>query len=98
MASMVTASEVTEQASAERRKRKTRVGVVASDKGEQTLKVVCDYSVKHRKYGKYMRRRTIIHVHDAKSEAEVGDRVEVTECRPISKTKHWRLVRVVTRA
>ena len=95
---MVTASETTAQAPPERRRRKTRVGVVASDKGEQTLKVVCDYSVKHRKYGKYMRRRTVIHVHDVKSEAEVGDRVEVTECRPISKTKHWRLAAILSRA
>ncbi len=95
---MVTAIEATKKASGERRTRKTRVGVVASNKSEQTLKVVCDYSVKHPKYGKYMRRRTIIHAHDAKNEAEIGDRVEVTECRPVSKTKNWRLVRVVSRA
>ena len=54
-----------------------------------------DYSTKHPLYGKYVRRRTVLHAHDEKNEAEVGDRVEVMSCRPMSKTKHWRLVRIV---
>ncbi len=78
--------------------RKSRVGVVTSDKGDKSIRVVCDYTVKHRKYGKYMRRRTVVHAHDAENEAGIGDRVEIAQCRPMSKTKSWRLVRIVRRA
>ncbi|HUU85020.1 MAG TPA: 30S ribosomal protein S17 [Phycisphaerae bacterium] len=78
-----------------RRKRSTRIGVVASDKADKTIRVVVAYSRKHPLYGKYVRRRTVLHVHDAKNEARNGDRVEVMACRPMSKTKHWRLVRVM---
>lgn len=78
--------------------RRVRRGVVVSDKCDKTVKVVFDYSRRHPKYGKIIRRRTILHVHDEKNEAGVGDRVEVMSCRPISKQKAWRLVRVVTKA
>ena len=78
-----------------RRQRRVRVGVVASSRSQKTLRVLCEYLVRHRKYGKYMKRRTILHVHDEKAEAGVGDKVEVMECRPISKTKSWRLLRVL---
>ena len=60
--------------------------------------VVIAYSGKHAKYGKYMRKRTILQVHDEKNESRTGDRVEVAECRPISKTKSWVLIRVLERA
>ena len=73
------------------------MGVVTSDKGDKTIRVVCDFSVKHPKYGKYMRRRTVLHAHDEKNEAKTGDRVELMVSRPISKTKFWRLVRVLPR-
>src|ERR1700758_4086989 len=73
-------------------------GVVASDKGDKTIKVVVNYQTKHPKYGKYLRRRTVLHAHDAKNEAKEGDTVEIAECRPLSKTKHHRLLRVVERA
>ena len=76
--------------------RQTRRGVVASDKADKTIRVVVDYRTKHALYGKYVRHRTVLRAHDEKNEAKVGDRVEVMSCRPISKTKHWRLVRVVT--
>ena len=56
------------------------------------------YAGKHAKYGKTMRKRTVLQVHDEKNESHLGDRVEVAECRPISKTKSWVLVRVVERA
>ena len=56
------------------------------------------YSVKHPKYGKYIRRRSVLQVHDAKNESHLGDRVEVAECRPISKTKSWILTRVIEKA
>ncbi len=75
-----------------------RVGIVTSDKGDKSIRVECRYLVRNRKYGKYMRRRTMVHAHDEKNEAAVGDRVEVMACRPMSKLKHWRLVRVLERA
>jgi small subunit ribosomal protein S17 len=53
---------------------------------------------KHPKYGKYVKKRTVLHVHDEKNESGLGDRVEVAECRPISRTKNWILVRVVQKA
>ena len=77
---------------------RTLTGVVASDKGDKTLKVVVNYQTKHPKYGKYLKRRTVLHAHDEKNEAKEGDRVEIAECRPLSKTKHHRLLRIVERA
>ncbi len=74
-----------------------RVGVVQSDLRNKTRKVSIDYLVKHPKYGKYIRRRTVLHVHDEQEVSKTGDRVEVAECRPISKTKNWVLTRVLTR-
>ena len=72
-----------------------RVGVVESDARDKTCKVVIHYSTKHPKYGKYIRRRTLLQVHDENTASRVGDRVEVAECRPISKTKSWVLLRVL---
>ncbi len=77
---------------------RTIVGVVASDKTTKTRKVVVEYQTKHPKYGKYMKRRTVLHVHDEKNESREGDRIEVAECRPLSKTKHHRLLRIVEKA
>ena len=74
-----------------------RIGVVESDKRDKTRKVVVRYQAKHPKYGKYVQRRTILHVHDESNDSRLGDLVEVVQCRPISKTKSWRLVRVVER-
>ena len=78
-------------------RRPNRIGTVESDRGEKTIKVRFDYSVKHPKYGKYYKRSTTLHTHDEKNEASVGDVVEVTSCRRLSKTKCWRLVRIVRR-
>lgn len=75
--------------------RTTRVGVVTSDKRSKTLRVAVRYQVRHPKYGKHLRRESVLHVHDEKNEARLGDTVEVAECRPISKTKCWRLLRVI---
>ena len=75
-----------------------RVGIVASDARDKTRKVVIQFSVKHPKYGKYIRRRTVLQVHDEGNESKVGDRVEIAECRPISKTKSWALTRVIKAA
>jgi small subunit ribosomal protein S17 len=77
---------------------RTIQGVVASDKADKTIKVVVDYQMRHPKYGKYLKRRTVLHAHDDKNEAKEGDTVEITECRPLSKTKHHRLVKIVERA
>src|SRR3954447_15837457 len=77
---------------------RTIQGVVASDKGDKTIKVVVNYQTKHAKYGKYLKRRTVLHAHDEANDAKEGDKVEIAECRPLSKTKHHRLVRIVERA
>jgi small subunit ribosomal protein S17 len=81
----------------ERGRRRTEVGVVTSDKMNKTRRVEIPRLVKHPTYGKYVKRRTICHVHDENNESKAGDTVEIVESRPISKLKHWRLVRVVTR-
>lgn len=80
------------------RKLKTLTGVVVSNSGDKSVKVTIDFKVKHPKYGKYIKRRTKIGVHDEHNQSGVGDLVEITKCRPRSKTKSWRLVRVVQRA
>ncbi|MCA9289827.1 MAG: 30S ribosomal protein S17 [Phycisphaerales bacterium] len=72
-----------------------RIGVVESDARDKTRTVSINYSVKHPKYGKYIRRRTRLHVHDEGNASKVGDRVEIAECRPVSKTKSWVLLRVI---
>jgi small subunit ribosomal protein S17 len=77
--------------------RRTAVGVVTSDKMNKTRRVEIPRLVKHQRYGKYIRRRTICHVHDEQNESHLGDTVEIMESRPLSKTKHWRLVRVVSK-
>ena len=82
----------------ERSQLRTIRGVVASDKGNKTIKVVVEYQTRHPKYGKYLKRRTVLHAHDETNDAKEGDTVEIAECRPISKTKHHRLLRVVERA
>src|SRR5436189_1509915 len=81
-----------------RHQRRTAVGVVTSDKMSKTRRVEIPRLVKHARYGKYIKRRTICHVHDEKNESHQGDTVEIRETRPLSKTKNWRLVRVVTKA
>jgi small subunit ribosomal protein S17 len=82
----------------QRGKRRVETGVVTSDKMQKTRRVEIPRLVKHARYGKYIRRRTICHVHDEQNESRTGDTVELMETRPLSKTKTWRLVRVVTKA
>jgi small subunit ribosomal protein S17 len=83
---------------ADRGQRRTAVGVVTSDKMNKTRRVEIPRLVKHPRYGKYIRRRTICKVHDENNASRTGDTVEIMESRPISKTKHWLLLRVVTKA
>lgn len=73
----------------------TQTGVVESDTRNKTRKVVVSYLDPHPKYGKYIRKRTVLHAHDERNESKVGDVVEVAQCRPLSKTKCWRLVKIV---
>ena len=80
------------------RKLKTLTGVVISKSGNKSVKIAIDYKVRHPKYGKYIRRRTKIGVHDEHNQSGVGDVIEIAECRPRSKTKNWRLVKVVKKA
>jgi small subunit ribosomal protein S17 len=75
-----------------------KVGIVESDARDKTRKVVISFSTRHPKYGKYIRRRSVLQVHDANNESRKGDRVEIAECRPISKTKSWILTRVIDKA
>lgn len=78
--------------------RRLRIGVVVSDARDKTITVRIDRLIKHPKYGKYMRRRSTLYAHDEKGEAAQGDLVEVMECRRISKTKAWRLTKVLRKA
>jgi small subunit ribosomal protein S17 len=87
-----------EQQKVERGNRRTVVGVVTSDKMNKTRRVEIPRLVKHARYGKYIRRRTICYAHDENNESHLGDTVEIVESRPLSRTKRWRLVRIVTRA
>jgi small subunit ribosomal protein S17 len=78
-------------------RRQTRMGVVRSDVRDKTIRVETQRLVSHAKYGKYLRRRTVIQAHDERNEARAGDTVEIVSCRPLSRTKSWRLVRIVQR-
>lgn len=72
-----------------------KVGVVESDARDKTRKVAIYYAVPHPKYGKLIRSRTTLQVHDEDNVSKVGDRVEIGECRRVSKTKSWVLLRVL---
>lgn len=79
-------------------KRTSLTGTVKSASRNKTIGVVFSFLAKHKKYGKLMRRRTTVHAHDENNVAKVGDLVEVVSCRPLSKTKSWRLKRVIREA
>ncbi|MFC1737691.1 30S ribosomal protein S17 [Planctomycetota bacterium] len=79
-------------------KTKTQTGLVVSNSGNKSIRVVIDRMVKHPKYGKYIRRRSKLAVHDEHNQAAAGDVVEIAECSPYSKTKSWRLVKVLKSA
>ena len=83
--------------SEKQRRRRTTTGVVARDPKDKTIPVKTVRLVRHPRYRKYVRRATTYHVHDPKEEARAGDIVEIMQCRPLSKTKSWRLVRVLSR-
>ena len=78
--------------------RKTRVGMVVSNKMDKTIVVAIEDNVRHPKYGKIIKHTLKVHAHDENNECGVGDRVEIMETRPMSKTKRWRLVRIIEKA
>ena len=80
-----------------RRMRRTRIGVVESDVRDKTIRVRLERLVKHAKYGKYTKWRTVLHAHDEKNEAKAGDTVRIVEARPMSRLKRWKLVEVLKR-
>lgn len=82
----------------ERNLRKTRTGVVRSNKMDKTITVAVERRVKHPIYGKFVKKTTSFHAHDEKNECTIGDIVKIMETRPLSKTKRWRLVEVVEKA
>ena len=88
-------SEQTKTETPARSQRKTVVGVVRTAKMDKTRRVEVPRLQKHPKYGKYVKRKTVCYVHDETNQSRVGDTVEIMETRPMSKTKRWRLVRVV---
>jgi small subunit ribosomal protein S17 len=77
---------------------RTVEGRVVSNKMNKTVKVLVERQVKHALYGKYLRRSTKLHAHDETNACNEGDLVRVAECRPLSKTKNWQVVEVITRA
>jgi small subunit ribosomal protein S17 len=78
--------------------KRVEIGVVTRDKTAKTRRVEIPRLVRHPKYGKTVRRRTICTVHDENNESHCGDTVEIIECRPRSRTKRWELVRIVRKA
>jgi small subunit ribosomal protein S17 len=75
-----------------------QTGSVVSDKMNKSATVLIERKVKHPIYGKFMKKSTKIHIHDENNECVIGDTVQISECRPISRTKSWTLVKVVNKA
>ena len=82
----------------DRKIRKTKTGIVSSDKMDKTVTVAVERKVKHPIYGKFVKKTTKFHAHDEKNEAKPGDVVKIMETRPLSKTKRWRLVEIIEKA
>lgn len=83
---------------AERKTRKSRVGLVTSNKMDKTITVAVERKVKHPIYGKFLKKTTKFHAHDETNQCGIGDTVRIMETRPLSKTKCWRLVEVIEKA
>jgi small subunit ribosomal protein S17 len=78
--------------------RRTLTGVVVSNRMDKTATVLIERKVRHPIYGKYIRRSTKLHIHDADNACQEGDQVTIEQCRPLSKTKSWQLVDIVGRS
>ena len=79
-------------------RRRSLIGMVKSDKMDKTRVVIVERRTPHGKYGKYVNHRTSYKVHDENNETKAGDRVEIVECRPISRDKRWRLAKLIERS
>ncbi|PSK94831.1 30S ribosomal protein S17 [Taibaiella chishuiensis] len=82
----------------ERKARKTRIGLVTSDKMDKTITVAVERKVKHPFYGKFLKKTTKFHAHDETNQCGIGDTVRIMETRPLSKSKRWRLVEIIEKA
>ena len=82
----------------ERKLRKTRTGVVTSNKMDKTITVAVVRKLKHPKYGKFLKKTKKFHAHDEKNECNIGDTVRIMETRPLSEKKKWRLLEIVEKA
>ena len=82
----------------ERKSRKTRIGMVSSNKMDKTITVTVERKVKHPIYGKFLKKSSSFHAHDELNTAGIGDVVRIMETRPLSKTKRWRLVEIIEKA
>jgi len=82
----------------ERKSRKTRIGIVSSNKMMKTITVTVERKVKHPLYGKFLKKSSSFHAHDDNNNASIGDVVRIMETRPLSKTKRWRLVEIIEKA
>jgi small subunit ribosomal protein S17 len=89
------AEQITEQ---EVKVIRTLTGRVISNKMQKTITVLVERKIKHPKYGKYIKRSTKLHAHDEDNTCQIGDLVEISPCRPLSKTKSWRLHRIATKS
>ncbi len=91
-------SEVQAEAEIQESKQRTITGVVTSNAGDKSATITVERKIKHPIYGKYIKRSTKIRVHDESNECNKGDTIIVEQCRPMSKTKSWRLVKVIEKA
>ena len=82
----------------ERKRRKTRIGTVSSNKMTKTITVAVERKIKHPIYGKFLKKTTKFHAHDEANTAGIGDVVRIMETRPMSMTKRWRLVEIIEKA
>lgn len=82
----------------ERKNRKSRTGLVTSNKMDKTITVAVERKVKHPIYGKFLKKTTKFHAHDELNQCGIGDTVRIMETRPLSKTKTWRLVEIIEKA
>jgi small subunit ribosomal protein S17 len=89
---------MTDQAQTTRGERKHITGLVTSRSGDKTIKVTYFYKIPHPIYKKEIKRKTVLHVHDEANACKLGDKIEITETRPISKLKRWRVVRIIEAA
>lgn len=91
-------TDTIERRTADRGRRKERIGVVVKDAADKTVVVAVDRRTTHPLYGKTLQRTRKYHVHDEHNDAGIGDRVRIVETRPLSKTKRWRLTEILERA